>query len=223
MKKTLILIAFLLPLISFSQKVKKVERFDKLKVSTDIQATLVQSDHYKVEYKMMKGDDEALVIENKGNTLVIKIKSGGWFSSSKAMVTIYAPELQAISISAGASLVTEGTYVVNELNVSASSGASTRLDLEGKNLNFDVSSGASLSVKGSAHRVEADVSSGGSFNGKKLMAKHAEADVSSGGMIKIHCTESIDADASSGGSIKYFGNPKKKNVDSGYSGSISKG
>ena len=91
MKKSILLFALLAPLFAFSQNVKKVDKFDNLRISTDIQATLVQYHQYKVEYKMLKGDEDALHIENKGDALVIKIKGDGWFSSSKAQVTVYAP------------------------------------------------------------------------------------------------------------------------------------
>jgi hypothetical protein len=224
MKKTIILLAIITPLLAFSQTRKEVSNFDNLKVSTNIIATLVQSDNQRVEYKMLKGSEDRLLIENKGNTLIVKTKSNGWGGSSvKAKVTIYCRQLDDLDVSAGATLSTDGEFVDNELNVSVSSGASTRLDVKGSDLDFDVSSGGSVRVNGTSDNLKIEASSGGSFNGSDLRCKNVDADVSSGGSAKVFCSESIKADASSGGSLKYYGNPEKSNIDAGYSGSVSKG
>lgn len=223
MTKSLFILVLLIPLFAISQNVKNLDQFNKLKITTDVQVVLVQSDDYKVEYKMLKGDKDAIHIKQKGNTLIIKIKGNGWFSNSKAMVTVYVPELNEIDVSAGASLSTSETYLFEELDVSVSSGASSRLRLKGKDLDFEVSSGASIEAMGYTHSIDVDASSGGLFDGRRLEAKRGEADVSSGGLIKINCSESIEADASSGGSIKYYGDPKNKDIESGYSGVIEKG
>ena len=224
MKKTILLLAILTPLLAFSQTRKEVSNFDNLKVSSNVIATLIQSDNQSVEYEMLKGAEDGLIIENKGNTLIVKTKSNGWGGSKiKAKVTIYCRQLDDLDVSAGATLSTEGEFRDNELKVSVSSGASTMLDVKGSDLDIDVSSGGSIRVKGSSDKLKLEASSGGSFDGSKLICKHVDADMSSGGSAKVFSSESIKVDASSGGSLKYFGNPEKSDIDAGYSGSVSKG
>lgn len=208
---------------SFGQTMN-VDDFHAVSISAGIEATLVQSSSPRVEYKMKKGDKKNLVIKVKNGTLHVKTKSnfGSWANSNSATVTIYYASLDDINISAGCTVKSQGTISAQNIDVDVSSGSTAVLDIEASEIDVDVSSGATLRLSGEANRGKFDATSGSTLNGSKFETNHANADANSGASLFIHVNESLDAEARSGASIQYRGNVKDKNIDAGWSGSITR-
>lgn len=224
MKRVLLLFIMITPLLLIAQNIKNIDPFTSLDVSTNITVDLVEADDYRLEYKMIKGDAEGLVISQSGNNLKITTKNKGrWTGSNvKAKITLYTPRISSIDASAGSSVSSRDVFQSDAISLESSSGASINVKLEANSIEGSVSSGGSIVVTGKSDNTKIEASSGGSFNGIDLETKNAKAESSSGGSVKIWCTQDIVADASSGGSIRYKGNPSKTNIDAGFSGSIGK-
>jgi hypothetical protein len=156
-----------------------------------------------------------IVSEVKNGTLhiYIKNKSGfnlfNWrrsYSSVKAYLTVV--ELNRIKASAGADVKSENTIKGTALNIDASSGSNINIDLVYKDLMLDSSSGAQLDVTGKAKYLKGRTSSGGNIDAAGLESEYCKAN-------------EITANASSGGNIRYFGNPKNKDINKSSGGTIS--
>ena len=197
---------------------RNLEAFEKLNVSGGIEVTLIKSNQHKAEVEMVRGDYDDLVTELKGDVLVIKFKSKNlsWgTNNNKAKIDLHYSTLRGFDISAGSTVKGNDAISANSMDIDVSSGATCSIEVETGELTVDVSSGATCSLRGSADEQEVDVSSGASYNGDKLASKNADVDASSGASAKVWVTDRLVADASSGASIRYKGNPKKTDIDSG--------
>ena len=216
------LFIFCLSEISYAQT-KSLSSFNSISTSGSVQVELIKGDNPKADYTIIKGNEEDLVIEVKGQELTVKIKSkmSMWNrSETKAKVTVYYQTLSGIDCSAGSSLKGDAEIVSTSMDIESSSGANCSIKVKSTDVNVDCSSGAKVSVSGSATAVNLDASSGARIDAVALMASDAIADVSSGASISLYASKKLNADASSGGSIKYKGSPEKTNIHSGISGSI---
>ncbi len=195
--------------------------FDYLKASTSVSVNLIPSASNRAEVEMIKGDFDKLIVEVKGETLVIKFKNKkfGWGNSGKANIDLYFKNLEGLDISAGSSVVTNDLLKVNKFTIDASSGSNCNLELDARDIDLDVSSGSSVTLRGVTDELSIDASSGSSVNALRLEANEVNAEASSGASAKVWATQSIEAEASSGASVNYKGEPTQKNIDeSKYSG-----
>lgn len=216
-----ILFLSLLVMPVIGQETISLDNFSKIKSSGGLDITLIPSNETKAVVEMIKGDFEDLMIEVKGDRLVMKFKNKSWMGSNnrKAEIDLYYKSLDEVDASAGSKIVGDDHISCKSFEVEASSGAYVRLAIESDKLGVDVSSGASVNLKGEAKKQSVDVSSGASYKGTKMETEVTDVEASSGASAKVYVTKEIRAEASSGGSVKYKGSPEKKDIDSGkYSG-----
>jgi hypothetical protein len=224
MQKLVILLLSIISTIYVNAQSKNLPSFTAISTSGNVQVELIKSNVTKAEYTIIKGNEGDLVIDVKGDELTVKIKaqkSGLWNrSETKARVKVYYQTISDIDCSAGSSISATEEINADKMEIEASSGANCKVKVQSKNLTVNTSSGASITLEGSTIVAEYDASSGARIDAGYLTSSDANADASSGASISLHASKKIDADASSGGSIKFRGNPERKNIDSGMSGSI---
>lgn len=209
--------------VSLNAQSRDIPNFSAISASTSVSVTLIKADAPAIEYRMIKGKDENLITEVKGNTLKIKTKSKNgwsWSSNAQAEVTVYYTQLSDINVAAGASLKASDPIYTEDMDIDVSSGASADIEVICTELSADASSGATIKLEGSSSKSSYDASSGASIRAKTLTSNKVRAEASSGASISLHADKSLNADASSGGSIKYAGNVSDTDIDAGWSGQI---
>ena len=214
-----------LGLTAQDSETRQVESFDGVKVSSGIEAELIQGRTNKVEISASGIDLDKITTEVKKGVLKVGIDQNWWNSWSskrkkvKAKIT-YSSELSSLAAGSGSSVWSDEVIQSNELDLDVSSGASMEVEIEVRDASIDISSGASLNVSGSAGSTEIDMSSGSSLNGYGLQTGSVDIDGSSGSSARIHVTDNLVADVSSGATVKYKGNPSNKNIDKSSGGSV---
>jgi len=112
-----------------------------------------------------------------------------------------------------------GADLLSAISVSAPSGADVEIDLDASNVSASASSGESIEIEGHAGSLSADASSGGNIEAHNFESRKVKHPTLSGGGIKVWVTEGLAASVSSGSSVRYKGDPKHTDIDSGrYSG-----
>lgn len=223
MKQIFTLLCIWSTFCTLTAQTKSLPEFNRISTSGNVKVEILNSDQHKVEYTIIKGYPDDLIIDIRNQTLTVKIKNQSmkWGrSSTKAKVTVYAKEIRGIDCSAGSSLKSSDTWQTEHLAIDVSSGANCKLALNVQSLSADASSGASLSISGKASSASFDASSGASVDASELVSVTVSAVASSGGGIKSYVTERINASASSGGSVRYKGNPTERKIDAKVSGSV---
>ncbi|MBK8624191.1 MAG: DUF2807 domain-containing protein [Saprospiraceae bacterium] len=224
LKKIFAFTLFLGFCIYLNAQSKSLSPFHAIKAATGLNVQLVKGDAPKAEYTILKGNAEDLYIEVENGELIVKLKSknGKWNrSETKANITIYYTNLNAIDCSSGAYVYTDQAITSDKMEIETSSGSKCKIILQCNEVIANSSSGSSMTLEGKSKTATFDASSGSKISASSLEVNIAEADVSSGANISLNAAKKLKADASSGGSIKYKGKPDDVNINSGMSGSIS--
>lgn len=221
---TLIALNLLLCLTLTAQKTKNLEGFSKLKTSGSISVELVATTGSpKIEYEMIKGDEDDFIITNSADKLELSIRnSSGMWGGNRTQVKckVYFTKLQTIKTSAGSSVSSSSPITNSVVKLDADSGSSLSCPVTADEIYVDGSSGSTIEIKGTAKKAIVEGSSGTSILAKELITSDSAVRGSSGSSIFVHATEAINADASSGATIKYGGKPKSVVVDRSSAGSV---
>ena len=236
-KQFLLIITFVVSAIAFSScffigpsikgnghvvtQTREISDFKKIKVSTGMEVTLVQSDR---ELVTVEADENLLdVIRTELKRDELNIFSEERIRKYKKLhITVEFKHLEELRTSSGAQVKSDGMIQVKSLKTSASSGSQQSLSINVRSFDAKASSGAHIRVQGKTDDADFDASSGSHIKAGGVIAENCNAEVSSGAHVYIEVTNSFDGKASSGGHIYYNGNPKSVNIKTSSGGNIKK-
>jgi hypothetical protein len=222
-----------------------VAGFDSISASQGVNVILKQGP-FAISAEGPKERIERITIDREGSTLKIGQKPNtNWFfgSYSYTVITVAAPDYQAIEASGGADVdidplrldalsirasggadINSDALTLDTLDVSASGGA----DVNAHNVTLGVlttvaSGGADINVSGVCKSLTADSSGGADFNGGDLRCESATVTASGGGDAEVTATASASGNASSGGDIRFHGNPVSFQKEESGGGDVTSG
>ena len=174
--------------------------FDELDIAAGINVEFTQADEYSVVAEFARGNGDNIKIRQEGDRLYIARKSSmPWKNdTTKVIVRVSAPTLEAIEASSGSNLTASGVLTPE--------------------IEIDVSSGASVDLSGECDTADIRVNSGGSLSAKGFECVHVTTKASSGGSIKAYASASVDSNTSSGGNVSIYGNPLEREANNPISG-----
>jgi hypothetical protein len=182
-------------------KTYSLSNFDEVSASAGVTVILKQGP-FNVKADESKGDFDKLVLEVRGDKLVVSRKSNsGWFGHGpNYTVTVTAPTYSKITASSGSDV--DGR------------------DLQLKDLKVEVSSGADMELAGACNALSVDISSGADFDGEELKCQTASVDASSGSDADAWASASAKGQASSGADITFHGKPATFDKETSSGGSV---
>ena len=208
-------------------EIRKVESFDKIKVSTGIDLYISLGN--KESVKVVADDDiiEKIKTEVEGSTLHIYKKDNNWLNIfnwnfnkiQKVYVTV--KELKSLDASSGSDVESENTLEGEYLDVETSSGSDIKLDIFYKEISLKSSSGSDVRLSGKTKTFKANASSGSDIIARELQCSICVISVSSGSDATVSVSDELHAHASSGGDVRYYGNPTIVDTDESSGGCIS--
>lgn len=200
-----------------------VGSFTEIDVSGGLDVEFTTGGAQSVTVLNKKDDFSDIIVEVKGDTLVLKRKKknwGGWKKRQQYLVTVSAPVLSAIEASSGSDV--DGSGLSGAVSIDASSGADVDIsDIQAKTVGLESSSGSDITVSGTCSDVRADSSSGSDISAKALKCETARAEASSGSDISLYATKTVSADVSSGADVDVYGSPTDVRSDKSSGGSVN--
>ncbi len=157
--------------------------------------------------------------EVKNGTLKLDMESNSWsWGSVNSEINIYVTytSLNAIAVSGGVDLESEGMITADKLSLSASGGSDMELIIKVKDLNIDISGGADVELSGIADNLNISASGGSDVSAYGLSSQNATVNASGGSDVEITVDKSLNVNASGAADIYYKG--KVKDVKSNKSG-----
>ncbi len=207
-----------------SRQTRPVSGFHGISVTSGIDLYLTQKVSEEVVVEANSEDIDKIITEVEGGILKIYIKEKSWFNfdwkSRPRKVYVSFKDIDKIDASAGADVISENRFKLDELKVDSSSGSDVKLELDARDVRVGSSSGSDISLKGTAVSLQADASSGSDIDAADLQTKNCDASASSGSDVKVNVTETLNASASSGGDVYYSGNPKTKDINESSGGDV---
>ncbi len=218
-------IIMMLGIVSFAAAQQSEDRqvgsFSALMAAEGIDVYLRPDSKESVKVEARGIDIDDVLTEVSGGKLKIHLDHGRHRNHS-VKVFVRFVELDQISASSAATVISEGRIRGERLDLTVSSAADIELDIDVQEVDASASSAGDIELSGKAGYIDASASSAGGVDAYDLEARKVRARASSGGGVKVYATEQIDARASSGGSVRYRGNPSRSQTDSSSGGSVRK-
>ncbi len=204
---------------SAADRTLQYKDFDKIRVGSDYQLTLVQGADYKVEVKGDEEELEAMKVKQQGATLSFlteELLHGKWLKSRKdrkpAHIFVSVPSLAGLYLS-GASRANVALKQEKSLDVELSGAAEMDGTLEVEALQIGMSGSSQVNLQGICKRLAADISGASELMAGALKAAIANIELSGASEADIWVSEKLDADISGGSDLTYRGNPTDSNID----------
>ncbi|MDG1827503.1 MAG: DUF2807 domain-containing protein [Henriciella sp.] len=201
-----------------------VGNFTGIDVSAGLDVTFTAGGAQSISVENTKGDFSDILVEVKGDTLMLKRKKKNWGWGKKRLryaITVSAPVLSSIDASSGSDITGSGLSGI-EVSIDTSSGADATIsDIDAVTVYLDSSSGSDLDASGKCTTVVAESSSGSDIDAGDLICRDGRAEASSCSDITIHTTDSVSADVSSGADVNVRGGPTDVDTDKSSGGSVN--
>ncbi len=199
-----------------------LESFNKIKVSSEIDAELVLAKEPSLEIDFNGVDPNLLLAVVKDQTLSLRMKTGNYKKGS-LKVKIYFTDLIKIVCSSRASIWSYEELFVPEMEINLDNGGSIRLKLVTDHLQSELIQGSILMLKGKSKSLHLKVSTGATFSAFEFQVEEADVLANSAGKAKVAVSRSLKAKAISGGFISYLGEPEKLDARASLKGEIVQG
>ncbi len=198
------------------------DTFDRVWVSSSIDAQVFHSNENKVVIRAPKSVIENVAVETKEGRVHIRFKNNiTIIGSHNVTAKIYTPQLKGLTADSSADVVVmdkftqeemkisisssaevEGTLEANRMEISASSSGGFTGKVWALDLQAQVSSSADMLLSGKAKNVRLSASSSGDLNASALTAETADLSANSSGDIEVGVEKQANAKASSSGDIR---------------------
>lgn len=182
-------------------------KFTSLKISGNMNVTLVKSDDYSMKVSMTDISPQKFEFSMKNEALSLKLKPVPDRSDYSVAVVLYYKELNNIAVD-GATLVNEGVIDGKQLNIALSSGASVSLQLNADDINVHASGNAKITLAGEAEVFTAKAGMGGKINAVSLDCLYATVTANTGGECYVWATRRLEAKAATNANIYHKGTPE---------------
>src|SRR5687767_10559895 len=129
-------------------EIRSLESFRGLKASQGIDVYLKQGGKESARIETSGINLQNIITEVSGNYLKIYLKDGHYNNSRNIKVYITYVEINKLSASSAASIFSEGTLKVKEMDISSSSASSIEIRVESTSLKVSASSAGEIDLKG---------------------------------------------------------------------------
>ncbi|WP_369014497.1 head GIN domain-containing protein [Flavobacterium anhuiense] len=241
MKKSILLLAFILCTISNINAQDKIKLqgngkvvsetrstgdYDGVKIAGFFDVDLVSGKEGKITIKGEENLLSAIKVEVEDKSLKIYVEKGTQIrtsSGNKIQVTVPFEKISELSLAGSGDIQSKDVIKNDNLALKLAGSGNLTLPVNTNNLELHVSGSGNIHLKGTATKLTTKLSGSGDIDASSLKSKIVEANVSGSGNSKVTCDESITARVAGSGNIKYIGNPEKRDVKVSGSGTITKG
>lgn len=224
LRNNLIFFIFILfPLYVSAQGVqeREVKQFSELKISGNIEASLIVGDEPKVLIETEGIDPDNLKTEVKEEELKVRLRKGLFKKGKKVFVEIYFQDLDALTTLADADVKFENPIIQPVFKLKATSGSHVKMAIESERFEVKAYQGGQGEIKGKTDTLDAYVNTGGILSATDLIVQKANVKMNTGGGGEITVKENLNARINTGSHFSYFGKPKIKEVSTFLGGHVS--
>lgn len=200
----------------FSQSIeeRKLNHFDKVRVTQQIKVYLAQGESEKAKIVAIGIEPSEVITEVTGKTLEITLKRG-IYKDIKVEVWLSYRELRDIYATASSTIVAESMLTGDKMVLNAFTGSQIDATLQLRTADFAIDKGGNINLKGTIGSYEAKVSSGGILSALDLTADSVYVNISTRAIAKVNSRKLLDANVRSGSTLTITGNPISKKIKSG--------
>lgn len=221
-----VLTAFFAAMIACStlsaQDVRKLQAFDAIHVSGDIDVLLEKGDTETATIEAHGISEDKVSVFVKNGKLKVQLVDGFFYKNVDVKVKVTYRNLRELQALAGADVTAAELIEADLFAVKAGSGAEVSLELKVNNLSASASEGGELELSGSTESQEASALTGGQYDALNLQCNRTQVRANTGGKAAVVALQSLDASVHTGGEVVYSGDPEERNTRNALAGEIRK-
>ncbi len=219
---SIIFLMFAVPLwAQEGEIVRKLEKFNELKVFDGIAVNLVKSNENKAV--ITGANTHKVAIVNKGGVLKIRMEIDKLFSGYRTFIDLhYTEEFTIIDVNEDARISSEEIISKDILDVRAQEGGELELNCQTEQLLVKAVTGGDVVIKGFTHNQDIIINTGGTYQGKAFKSKFTTVSVNAGGNAEVYATKYVKADVKAGGVVKVYGDPEKMDEKTVFGGRVER-
>ncbi|KQR72537.1 head GIN domain-containing protein [Pedobacter sp. Leaf176] len=203
-----------------------VKNFSSIIVSSGIDLYLTQSGTESLTLKASSDLLQNVVVEQKGNSLTIKMKEGvhwgSMFKNQSIKAYLNFKTLLALTASGGSDVFSQGQIKAGKFALRSSGGSDVKLNLVCTDIELQTSGGSDVALTGKAENMILQTSGGSDVDAYGFVVDYAKVTASGGSDANINVTKGLEAGASGGSDVHYKGNASLKKTSSSKSGDVTK-
>ena len=202
--------------------------FTRIEIATGFDVTVTRADSFFVSITIDKSLYEYLTLGQRGDTLLIGLKSNRTYTAAQREATINLPDLRRLQLSgnskatvsgfsethavdfdvSGASALTLSPTQTGDASFIESGGSQISGDIEMAKGNFNISGGSTLELDRHRTGIKVSAAGGSTVTLDKLPVSTADIVLSGGSQATINVSDLMDVNLSGGSGLEYIGNPR---------------
>ncbi len=216
--------------------------FTRIEVSSIIEVEITQSSEYSINVTADDNIMDYFIVEQSGETLKLRLKSGYNYTSVTTIASITMPEISRLTMSgatsgtltgfesaenirvevSGASSLVVSDITVSDAEIIISGASSVNGSLTANDVDFNISGASKLLLSGSGQSLDASVSGASDMLLDDFTVHNADVNVSGASNAVINMDGALDADISGASNLSYLGAPVMGDINISGASSIGK-
>lgn len=196
--------------------------YDNVKVVGSMDVHLESGNEGNITIETDSNIIDAVVIEESGGTLKIKMKKGVSYKSKHGVhITVPFESLEAVSLTGSGDVDSKDVLKGSNLSVSVTGSGDLVLPVSMSSVEVSVTGSGDIGLSGDTQDLEVQVTGSGDFSGFDLQSQNTEVSVSGSGDARVVAKDNLVARVHGSGDIEYKGNPNKRDTKTSGSGDIT--
>jgi hypothetical protein len=207
--------------------------FTRIEVNTGFNMEIARADEFYISITIDKSLYEYLTIAQRGDTLLIGLKTNNTYTAAARSGIIHLPDLRRLVLSGGSEASVTGFTADHAVDFEVSGASTLQLspmratdtgltisggstftgDIEMKNGNFEVSGASKLTLKGTAASIRVNASGKSEVTLDEFPTPSATMEVSGASRAIISVSDLLDVELSGASTLDYIGSPKLGKID----------
>ncbi|WP_109097013.1 head GIN domain-containing protein [Aquimarina sp. AU58] len=202
---------------------RTISPFNEIIVNGVYNVYLTQGQNESVKVETDENLQEAVIVKNKGNALVLGWKKGiNVKRKTKMNVYVTLKDIAKLKVKGVGNVKTSSKLSLNTLDVEASGVGNASLELDCEKLDGEISMVGNFTLKGKVTEVILDNNGTGALRAFDLVAQKLEINNSGIGKVEVNAQQEISITSSGIGSVYYKGKAKTTKLDHRGMGKIKK-
>jgi hypothetical protein len=210
---------------SYDVEDRKLSGFSKIEVSGSFEVRIIKSDVYAVKVEADADQMSRIITEVNGDKLVVRYEKEGKNydkNSSKKLITIQTPSLNALTCSGAVEVKSTDTFDAEKFELKTSGATEVEIGINAKLLVSKFSGATEVELKGKVDTHALEMTGASELDALDLVVSKYAIESKGAADCKIYVTDELAISGSGASSIKYKGSPSKVTKDTRGATDVSK-
>lgn len=198
---------------------RDINGFDRLEVSGGLDVYIMQDSSFSVKVDADENLQDYIIIEKKGNTIVIRQKNNtNLRSTGKIKIHVSAPAFHRLEASGASNITGDNLISTNDqIEIEATGASDIELELKCPKVDTHINGASGILLKGQTKELTIEGSGASHAKCYELLSETTSVDISGASHADVFASVKLDAEASGASTISYKGNATVTKSESGAS------